>query len=265
MLINNEFIYVKTYKVDNPKATIIFSHGIAEHHLRYEELYQYLNNNGYNVLAYDLRGHGRSGGKRGYVKSTNLYVGDLTELILYAKKRYKTKVYLLGHSMGALIHNLYLVSSNELNIDGVIASGTAGDFTKSTTFLRYFPAELLWFVKVKTNFSDPNLYSDPTQISKFVKDDYLLDYFYLSLIDKTMIKGIRKIKKNAHLIDIPYFFIHGEEDKVVPPELSKYLHDHIRSDDKTRKLYPNMKHNILNDQNSEPIFEDIVDWLDKRI
>ena len=66
------------------------------------------------------------------------------------------------------------------------------------------------------------MYSDPTQISKFVKDDYLLDYFYLSLIDKTMIKGIRKIKKNAHLIDIPYFFIHGEEDKVVPPELSKY-------------------------------------------
>jgi esterase/lipase len=68
-----------------------------------------------------------------------------------------------------------------------------------------------------------------------------------------------------HLIDIPYFFIHGEEDIVVPPELSEYLYNHISSQDKTRKLYPELKHNILNDSKSKPVFEDIVEWLDKRI
>ncbi len=265
MLINHEFIHVKTYQAEKAKATIILSHGIAEHHLRYEELIKYLNKHDYNVLAYDLRGHGRSGGKRGYVKSANVFVKDLEELIEYARKIYKTKVFLLGHSLGALIHNLYLVSNDQLNIDGVIASGATGNFAKSVKFLRFFPGELLWFVKVKTNFEDPNLYSDPLQALNFKKDDYLLDYFYLSLINKTMIHGIRKIKKGMHLIDIPYFFINGEDDKVVPPELSEYLYNHISSQDKTRKLYPELKHNILNDSKSKPVFEDIVEWLDKRI
>ncbi|MGI6786974.1 MAG: lysophospholipase [Acholeplasmataceae bacterium] len=264
MLINNEFLYVKNYEVDNPKATVIFSHGIAEHHLRYKNLINYLNENEYNVLAYDLRGHGRSGGKRGYIKSYNVFVEDLNSLILYAKNKYKHKIFLIGHSLGALINNLYAVSKSKLDVDGIIASGTAGDFTKSTNFLRIFPGKLIGFLKIRTNFKDPNLYSDPTQVINFEKDDYLLDYFYLSLIDQTMIKGMRRLKKRMNQIEVPYLFIHGNEDRVVPPRSSENIYSKIRSYDKKRILYPGLKHNILNDDRSEVVYNDIVVWLDNR-
>lgn len=265
MLINNEFIHTKNYTVENPKATIILSHGIAEHHMKYKTLIDYLNQNNYNVIAYDLRGHGKSGGKRGYVKSVNLFAEDVSELVLYAKKRYKTKIFLIGHSMGSLIHNLYLVNYNDINVDGVIASGAAGNFTRNTRFLRFFPGELLWFYKIKTKWDDPKLYSDPDQVANLKKDDYLLDYFYLSLINQTMIKGMRRIRKNITQIDCPYLFIHGEDDQIVPPELSQFLYEDIKSSDKTRNVYPGFKHNTLNDDNSEIIFNDIISWLDKRV
>ncbi|MGI6781822.1 MAG: alpha/beta fold hydrolase [Acholeplasmataceae bacterium] len=267
MLINNEFIHIRTYEVEKPKATIVFSHGIAEHHLRYKTLIDYLNESGYNVLAYDLRGHGKSGGKRGYIKSANVYVEDLNYLIGVAKEKYNQKVFLIGHSLGALIGNLYLISRSfdELNVDGVVGSGTAGNYQKASNILRYLPVNLLWFVKIKTNFKDPNLYQDPTQTINFVKDDFLLDSFYLTLIDRTMIKGMRRLKKSMSKIETPYLFVHGEDDNIIPIKSSKNLFNHIKSTDKIHKVYPGLKHNILNDNKSLEVFKDIVQWLNERI
>lgn len=263
MLINNEFINLKTYEVENPQATIVFSHGIAEHHKRYEMFYGYLNNNKINVVSYDLRGHGRSGGKRGYVKSLDVFIKDLEEITSWTKKRYGDKVFLVGHSMGALISNLYACKND--NISGVIASGAAGDFSKGTNFLRIIPAKLLWFVKIKTNFKDPNLYSDKSHVNSLERDDFLLSYFYLSLIGETMIKGIRRLKRFSANIKVPYLVLHGEEDKIITTESNDTFYNNLQQADKTKITYPKMYHNILNDQSSEKVYEDIVNWIINRL
>ena len=62
-------IFKTNYFIANPKATIIISHGIAEHSGRYKELAGILNENGYDVITFDHLGHGKSDGKRGNIKS----------------------------------------------------------------------------------------------------------------------------------------------------------------------------------------------------
>jgi caffeoylshikimate esterase len=72
---------------------------------------------------------------------------------------------------------------------------------------------------------------------------------------------------NFEQVTLPFLVLHGEEDKVTDPEVSKALYERASSVDKTIKLYPGMWHGLTAgepDENIELVFGDIISWLDKR-
>ena len=82
---------------------LICTHGVGEHSGRYDFLFAELSSS-YNIVRYDLRGHGLSMGEAAYVEDFHDYILDLDEVIGHIKKRYRMEKYsLFGHSMGALI------------------------------------------------------------------------------------------------------------------------------------------------------------------
>lgn len=89
---------------------VIATHGISEHLERHEYLREIVGSE-YNLFQYDLRGHGRSMGKRAYIKNFSQYLDDLQDIILYLQDKFKMKKYILfGHSMGGLITAGFLQS-----------------------------------------------------------------------------------------------------------------------------------------------------------
>lgn len=87
---------------------LIVTHGLGEHLERHEYILKLFSAN-FNIAIYDLRGHGRSGGKRGWVDSFEHYLNDLQGVIDFLKKEFSMKNYtLFGHSMGGLITAAYL-------------------------------------------------------------------------------------------------------------------------------------------------------------
>jgi alpha-beta hydrolase superfamily lysophospholipase len=87
---------------------LIVTHGLGEHLGRHEYLLKLFAQN-FNIAIYDLRGHGRSGGRQAYVEDFQHFVRDLQEVIEYLKKEFSLQKYvLLGHSMGGLITAAYL-------------------------------------------------------------------------------------------------------------------------------------------------------------
>lgn len=87
----------------NSADWIIWVHGICEHLGRYSHLDELFAKN-FNILRFDLRGHGKSQGKRAYVENFEQFVDDLHEVITFLKTNYKSPKYaLMGHSMGGLI------------------------------------------------------------------------------------------------------------------------------------------------------------------
>ena len=62
--ISNEIIlkgYIYEPEVES-KGVIQICHGMAEHIERYDEFMNFLSNNGYTVIGYDQRGHGKTAG-----------------------------------------------------------------------------------------------------------------------------------------------------------------------------------------------------------
>ena len=85
-----------------PWARVLIVHGIGEHSGRYERTGRLLAEAGLDVDAFDLRGHGLSGGRRVYVREWDDFLDDV-EVRLAALRRPGLPLVLFGHSMGALI------------------------------------------------------------------------------------------------------------------------------------------------------------------
>lgn len=89
------------WPVETPKAAMALVHGFGEHCGRYANMSAYLNAQGIAVVAIDLRGHGKSSGKRGVVKSYDDFRDDLDALLSETRAHYpNTPLTLYGHSMG---------------------------------------------------------------------------------------------------------------------------------------------------------------------
>ena len=91
-----------------PRATVVFLHGYDDHSGRYGETHERLAAAGFRVRSFDFRGHGQSGGARGFCREWREYLGDL-ESVLPGPAAAPEPVFLMGQSHGALVgsHALY--------------------------------------------------------------------------------------------------------------------------------------------------------------
>ena len=92
-----------------PWAVVLLVHGLSEHSGRYEHVGEWLSEAGLEVRAYDQRGFGASGGRRGDVRTWRLLLDDL-EARLGAARRPGLPLVLYGHSMGGLLCTEYAES-----------------------------------------------------------------------------------------------------------------------------------------------------------
>ncbi len=65
---------------------VVIVHGICEHSGRYDYTASRFNQWGYSVYRFDLRGHGRSGGQRGFVENYERFIDD-TDLVVNAARQ----------------------------------------------------------------------------------------------------------------------------------------------------------------------------------
>lgn len=90
------------WPVNAPEQVAVIVHGIGEYAGRYDRVAGFLNQANIAVLSMDLRGHGKSPGKRGHGAPRNKVLSDVDCLMVEAEKRYRgVPIILYGHSMGA--------------------------------------------------------------------------------------------------------------------------------------------------------------------
>ena len=258
MNINGIEIYVDQNYVKDSKGVVIISHGLAEHCGRYDFITKKLNEANYDVIRYDQRGHGRSKGKRGKLKSFHDFIDDLHVLVLGEKKKNK-KIFILGHSMGGSVVNLYAAKYGD--IDGVISSGAATDTPKEAKFMKYLGFWWLRWMPKKTSFGD-TLCRDESVVKAYIEDPYVLPKFYVSLAGEMFISGVRFLRKNISNITMPILYLHGAEDEIVNPKFSRTMYEKVPATIKSIIIYENNRHEIFNDFDKEKVIGDIIYWLD---
>ena len=250
-------LYTKVMDVKEPKANIIFVHGLAEHLERYDKIANFFHENNFNVIRYDQRGHARSEGKQTFYNHYEEIIEDLDAIVNFTKSNYEGKVYVVGHSMGGYTVALY-GSKHPNNVDGYITSGAL-----TRMHLDLFgeidddiPAETY----VNNELSD-GVCSDPEVIKKYTYDDLVSKQISIGLI-RTLITGIDYLKNNPNSFVDPILIMHGKLDGLVSVEDSFSFYKEIASENKSLRIYENLEHEILNESSyNEVIFVDMLNWI----
>ncbi len=138
-------LYVKVKESSSP-VWIIVTHGIGEHMERHNYIPEIFGHD-FNIFQYDLRGHGRSTGRRAYVDDFALYMEDLKEIVQFLKEKYRMEKHILfGHSMGALISCAYIqnfVQEENYPIRFVINAPPIGAEGFLGTLMKVLPQKVL--------------------------------------------------------------------------------------------------------------------------
>ena len=253
-------IYVKPYIVENEKKRLFIIHGICEHSGRYQSFAEWLNQKGVSVITYDLRGHGKSEGRRVYIKHFVDHLIDLTKVIDQYQNS-KVEQILLGHSMGGLIGYLYMNLNPK--VDRIIASGAPTDYLEDVKILKYTGFRWFGWVKRKNNFADDSLSHDKAIEEQYKKDPLVSKYFTVRLAGEMFYRGVKHLNNNLEKLQKPVLILHGEKDKIVPKEHSERIFDLIDNKNKKLILYPDMYHEILNELDKEKVYNDILGWLNE--
>ncbi len=242
------------------KAIIILLHGFTEHLGRYDKFKEKLNSYGYGVYRYDYRGHGKSEGKRGYIKDFFYLFKDTDVIVEKAKINHPhIPIFMFGFSLGGFIALAYGIKYGE-KLNGQILSapasikppllkGPLGMIIKTLYYL---------FPNYKITCRLWRLFMKNQEIAKdSEKDTLLLNYATLKFHVEFLINGMNWLNNNLKNYNIPCFIIHGANDKVIYKESSK----NISSKYKEIKIYENLSHELINDIEEERILKDINNWI----
>lgn len=252
---------------EDPKASVIFVHGLGEHSLKYDAFAEVFYKNSIAAFSYDQQGHGRSEGKRGYVNRFEDLVKDLRHFVDIVKvETLKEDVFLIGQSLGSLISIVFAIRYSK-KIKGVVASSPALRLGNPPSGLETAAAKLLtFFIPALTIFNRiPFEYiSHDEKAILETKEDKLSHRMISIRLYLGMLEAMKYAFDNVSKIEVPILLLHGTGDKVTDVNATREFYDGLRSVDKEIKLYPKLYHELFREVEKEKIQGDVLSWVLKR-
>jgi len=283
-------IYTKCWRKDKPKAIIQIAHGLGEIAEYYSEFACKAVEQGYAVYINEKRGQGRTGGKKyaGNPGKNSLHkmVEDIHSLTNIVNETYKgIPIYLIGHSLGAILVQLYAEKYKKL-ISGVVLIGLPkiknthelyetvikeikekGEKSPSQeTFVKMFSSVNTPFEPVKTALDW--ITTDDEKIEQFMELSYTnvlySNEFYKdfigALIETQKVEFIEKFPK-----ELPILLLAGSEDVLNDNGVlvKRHCMELIKIGVKDAKynIYEKMRHSLLQEKNRNLVEKDIISWI----
>lgn len=280
------------------KAILQIAHGMQEFIDRYEGFAKYLCDRGYLVTGNDHLGHGGSINSEddwGYFadKDGNKAVlDDLYEVTKITKALYPNKPYfLLGHSMGSFYARQYLCEhGDELNAAIIMGTGHQPLVTvrAGMEVCKLFALGKGWHYRSTAvnamAFGSYNKKFEParTKVEWLTKDEKIVDWYlneprcsFMFTLNGyyNMFLGISRLHDKKLLNNVPkllpLFFVSGQDDPVGDfgkgVMAAKQSLVEVGCKNIAMKLYPNDRHEILNELDKEVVYEDLYKWLEEKI
>lgn len=266
----NAELFYQVWSTENPRGTILVTHGLAEHSECYHTFAKRITSERWNVWGWDLRGHGKSEGKRGFVENFAYFVKDLDAFIAFVRRQKDlpapAPLVLFGHSMGGLITTRLLLEQPVMDIAAVALSSPAFGLKKVVPKwkVRFAESAVRWMPSLTLN--NEIVWSELTRDAAHL-ETYDHDPLRHDRISPAVFLGMREgfdfVLNSAKDFRWPLCMQLGGLDPVVNVVKAKEFYENCSSDRKQLFVYADSLHEIFNDLEREAAFEDLKTFLAK--
>lgn len=269
-----------------PRAVFFVVHGLAEHSERYGELVAHFNHLGVACYALDLRGHGRSAGRRVHVASFADYDRDVESVLAEVAERHPhLPIFFVGHSMGGLLVLRRLLDralSRETR-PGLSGSGpalpeVAGAVVSSPGLAAHPSVHPPWWLRlaahllapvvprllVPTGLS-PRWISHDADVVEAYENDPLVSKRTSIRWYRSFVAAQRRAMERAPHLDRPVLLLQAGDDRLVDPSATERFARRAPSCRVTYRRWPGLFHEIFHEAEKREVFLSIEAWLEDRL
>lgn len=253
-------LFYQTWTPEKVRGLFVITHGLAEHSDCYHPLASRLVDDGWKVFAWDLRGHGRSEGKRGFVRHISDYVDDLDIFYkMICKERKDLNLVLFGHSMGGLI-TMRLLESKPIDASALVLSSPAlGISLHVSKFKERLARIALKWLPTLTLHNEIK-YEDlsrPEEMQKLYRTDTLRHDKVSPGLFLSMVESFPLAKAEAHGVHLPVLMQLSGEDRLVSTEASREVFELLPNKKNQLIVYPESLHEIYNCVEQDMVVADL--------
>lgn len=267
-------LYGEWFATESPRAAALVVHGYAEHGGRYRELAHVLVDAGVAVLTYDMRGHGRADGQRGYVQDFGDYLDDLHAALEKLDERvgsdgraHQIPRLLLGHSNGGLI-TLRALTDESRKPEQIAAAVISSPFLalriKVPPFkdlLGKLAGRWLPTLSLPNEIPIEHLTSDPAKQEERRLDTLCHDVasarWYTSSAEAQAY-----VAAHASRIDIPTLWLVSGPDRIADPAASRVVQVRLGTSPTYHEL-PELEHEVFNERERGRVFDLLREFLNQ--
>ena len=289
--------YIVTCPDVAPHAILQITHGMAEYWLRYRAFADFMAQHGYVVCGHDHLGHGATSGDSGDdgffapKDGRNYVLQDVHAMTQLIKSRYPSlPLILFGHSMGSFFARWAVETWPDAQTAAVFC-GTGGENPAAPAGIaltsiigafrgvRYkskmvdnmaFGTYLKRIPNAKTSFDW--LSTDAQIVADYIKDPKCGYLFSVSAFHE-MMTVVKHVNTDAWAAGmpkaLPMLVVAGAEDPVGnygagPQEVADRLKK-AGAQKVLCKLYPGLRHEILNETGKQQVWEDMLAWCEQAV
>jgi alpha-beta hydrolase superfamily lysophospholipase len=221
---------------------------------------------GLRVVTWDLRGHGRSEGRRGDIREYDVLVEDMLEIWSLANAGPRP-VFLYGHSLGGQI-TLNFAVKHQPKAAGLV-------ITSPWLRLAFVPprwktslarvATRIWPSFTQNTDVVPARLSRDAEFLLSMPDPELMHHRMSARMFEALIAGAQQAFREGMQLPYPILLLHGSKDPVTSAAATKHFYEALRSEDKSLVLVPDALHETHNDICREWVIRQITGWLEARM
>lgn len=250
-------------------GTVLIVHGLGEHGGRYGLLAAALNAWGWQVIAYDHRGHGLSDGPRGHIPHSEALLTDLAAVIDAVREPREAPLVLLGHSMGGLVASRFVAEALlpepaawARTVEGLVLSSPALAVRTQPMQRRLLSTlgRALPDIAIANGLRPEWICSDAAAIQAYLADPLVHDRITPRLV-RFIMAGGTTVRSLAPRWRVPTLLMWSPADRCIDPQGCTQFVAGVPGHVLRARPFERMAHELLNERDREQVLHCLRDWL----
>jgi alpha-beta hydrolase superfamily lysophospholipase len=267
---DQEKIFFRYSRPQNPhsKKSLLILHRGHEHSGRVKEIAENLGYEDFWCFAFDLRGHGRSGGQRAWAKDFKTWVRDLDCFAKFIQREFplqEGEQMVIANSVASVMTVSWILNFAP-KIKGCILGAPAFSIKlyvpfalSGLKFLRCLGDKFFVTSYVKSSLltrdeKQAKAYDEDPLITKKIGVNVLVDLF----------KTAKIILQRAPDFEVPVLILSAEKDFIVKNKFQKIFYERISSKEKRFIRLDNFRHAIFHESEREKVLQPMREFINKQ-